>query len=844
MPPMVITTIIVALMSVVGVVAQWQTPASAKSIPRVLAVATAQPPTAAGPRDPHIIFERDIQPIFARRCNNCHVGEKVKSGFSLASREDVLRGGDSGEPSVVPGNAADSRLFKLVAGLDPDALMPPKGAALTKEQTQLIKDWIDQGAAWGDGNAADPANAGDADRKRSWHWSYQAVVRPAPPIPTTPSPTSDVSWANSPIDSFVLSKLEQEGLAPAPEADRATLIRRLSLDLIGLPPTPEDVDAFIADASPAAYERVVDRLLASPRYGEHWARFWLDLARYADSHGYEKDGLRVMWPYRDWVIDAFNRDLPYDQFTIDQLAGDLLPNPTLKQLVATGFHRNTQINEEGGTDPEEFRVEAVLDRVNTTASVWLGTTLACAQCHDHKYDPISQREYFEMYAFFNQDAEDATIVNATATEKRAGGPMIAVPAWPDYEAFEQASRERIVARAAFVRAAPSLVVMNTESPRSFAAARDLHEVEARLKSLTAAQALVMGRAPAPRESHVFIRGSFLAPGEPVTPGVPAVLRNVAGTPSSGDRLGLARWIVDPANPLTARIHVNRVWARLFGRGLVETEDDFGIQGDEPANRELLDWLASEFVRNGWSQKQLLKTIVSSATYRQSSRVSSEALERDPYNKLLSRGARHRVDAETVRDVALAASGLLSSKMYGSSVFPPQPPGIWTQIYSGDRWSESQGEDRYRRGVYTFARRTSPYPTFVGFDAPSREVLCSRRPRTNTPLQALTTLNDPQFIEAAGALAVRMMREGGSEVRSRLSRGVRLTLGRPAEAAELDRLEALYRSSVETFGANAAEAGALLKSAMVTPRGGESRELAAMVVVANVLLNLDEAITRE
>lgn len=836
---MVLASIAAAVAAAAGLGA-W----GASPIARSRAAGADQPDQPAGTA---VLFDRDIRPIFARRCANCHVGEKVKSGFSLASRADAMRGGDSGEPAIVPGRGAESPLYKVIAGFDPEREMPPKGGLLTKPQIERIRRWIDEGAVW-EGTLSSPAagGGGPADGagpgKKTWHWSYQPVRRVEAP------PVHQRAWVRGPIDTLVLSRLEAAGLAPSPEASRATLLRRVSLDLTGLPPTPEAVDAFEADTSADAYEQVVDRLLASPQYGERWARVWLDLARYADTHGYEKDSRRVMWPYRDWVIDALNRDMPFDRFTVEQLAGDLLPGAGLTQRIATGFHRNTQINEEGGTDPEEFRIEAVLDRVNTTASVWLGTTLSCCQCHDHKYDPFPQKEYFQFLAFFNQDEEDARVVNATATEKQAAGPMVAVPNWLDLEEYLRLAGRHDELWAEVRGAFPGVVAREPAARgRLIPAAAALQTCDARLQTLTVARTMVMGTAASPRQSHVFVRGSFLSPGEPVDPAVPSVLEGVVGPARSPDRLGLAEWIVDPANPLTPRVQVNRLWSVLFGRGLVETEDDFGVQADEPTNPELLDWLASEFVAQGWSQKQLLRTIVLSATYRQSSRVTPGALEHDPFNRLFTRGPRHRVEAEMIRDIALSASGLLSRKMYGPSVFPPQPPGIWTQIYSGDQWKESAGEDRFRRGVYTFARRTSPYPAFSGFDAPSREVACTRRSRTNTPLQALTTLNDPQYVEAAGALAVRMMREGGPTAGGRATRGMRLAISRVPTGAEVDRLVALHESQVSVYRADAAAAAALCDQ---IPGGAppatelDRAELAAWMVVANTILNLDETITKE
>ena len=450
-----------------------------------------------------------------------------------------------------------------------------------------------------------------------------------------------------------------------------------------------------------------------------------------------------------------------------------------------------------------------------------------------------------MYAFFNQDAEDAEVVNATATEKRAAGPMTDVSDWPRLDEFERSLARTRSVRTTLVHSSLKLPLPRVERTEEFReGVRELDELEARIKSLRAGRAMVMGAHTQRRETRIFIRGSFLSPGDVVEPAISAVLAGTAGAVESPDRLGLARWIASPANPLTARVHVNRVWSQLFGRGIVETEDDFGIQGDEPTHPELLDWLAIEFVREGWSQKKLLRTIVMSATYRQSSRVTAQMLEKDPFNKLLARAPRFRVEAEMIRDIALSTSGLLSGKMYGPSVFPSQPEGIWTQIYSGDRWKESAGEDRYRRGLYTFARRTSPYPTFTGFDSPSREVLCSRRARTNTPLQALTTLNDPQFVEAAAALAVRMMTESGPDARARAARGWRLAVGRKPEDAEVTRLVELHEQQYAAYAKDPAAAAAVCARAPASGAELDGADLAAWTIVANVLLNLDEVITRE
>ncbi|MBI5396743.1 MAG: DUF1553 domain-containing protein [Verrucomicrobia bacterium] len=628
------------------------------------------------------------------------------------------------------------------------------------------------------------------------HWAYQKPVRPAIP-----------PGANA-IDHFIQARLRKEGLTPSPEATRETLIRRVSLDLTGLPPTPAEVEAFLADNSPNAYERVVDRLLASPAYGERWARPWLDLARYADTQGYEKDNRRTMWPYRDWVINALNADMPFDRFTLEQFAGDLLPNATRDQKIATGFHRNTMTNTEGGTDNEEYRHVAVVDRVNTTMQVWQGQTFGCAQCHDHKYDPFTTKEYYRLYAFLNSTADADTDDDA---------PVLRMPT-PEQAAALKAVRAEVAA-----------------AEKAKAPAAELKKLKAKEAALvkTISSTLVMEELPKPRETHLFTRGNFLTPGEVVQAGVPAVLNPLpANAPTS--RLTLARWLLDENNPLTARVAMNRAWEQFFGAGIVATSEDFGTRGERPSHPELLDWLATEFVARKWSMKAMHKLIVMSATYRQASRVTPQLLERDPYNRLLARGPRIRLDAEMLRDQALAVSGLLCRKIGGPSVMPPQPDGLWQIVYSGDTWKTSAGEEKYRRGLYTFWRRSVPYPLMTTFDAPTREFCVVRRNRSNTPLQALNLMNDPAFVECAQALARRMIVEGGSTPEARATLGVRLCLARQPKASEVERLVALYRDELERYRTDADAAKTV---------GGADAETAAWTVVANVLLNLDEFITK-
>jgi len=674
-----------------------------------------------------VSYNRDIRPILSKNCFACHGPDEHsrQAGVRLDARE-YATGQKGGLKAIVPGDRAASRVMVRIR--HPKRPMPPPetGNKLTPEEIELIGRWIDQGAHY------------------EAHWAFEPPRRPALPE------VHNTGWPKNEIDYFVLARLEAEGLKPSPEADRYTLIRRLYLDLIGLPPPLEAVDAFVADPNPASYERLVEELLNSPHYGERWASLWLDLARYADSKGYEADRLRSIWPWRDWVIRALNDNLPYDRFTILQLAGDLLPEAGRDELIATGFHRNTMTNDEGGTDDEEFRDAAVKDRVATTGQVWMGLTWGCAQCHNHKYDPISKKEFYQLYAFFNQ-TEDSDKMDDRPRLKLDGNVTTLI-----------------------------------------------------LRELPAEQR---------RQTRVHQRGNFLDPGEPVEPDVPAAFHPFPdGAPRN--RLGLAQWLVDKRNPLTARVAVNRFWARLFGTGLVETEEDFGNQGAPPSHPELLDWLAAEFMRLDWDMKALLRTIVLSATYRQSSDVSPELLERDRFNRLLARGPRVRLEAEIVRDQMLAVSGLLSRKMFGPPVMPLQPEGVWQVVYSRDRWETSSGEDRYRRALYTFRRRTSPYPALTNFDAPSGEVCTLRRIRTNTPLQALVNLNDPLALEAASALAARVCRSAGESFEERLRHAFRLVLIRPPKPAELDRLAKLYEEARARLKRDSGAARRLLEPAKI------------------------------
>jgi hypothetical protein len=968
---------------------------------RCAVVCAGSLPAVAAP-EAAVDFGREVRPILSNACFKCHGPDEAtrQSGLRLDTFEGATALLRSGTQAVVPGDPGASALLARVASHDASDVMPPPeaGKPLDAAAVETLRRWIAEGAEYRP------------------HWAFVPPRRPDLPVVSNPA------WPRNGIDHFILATLDREGLAPAVEADRNTLIRRVHLDLTGLPPTPEEVAAFVADPSPVAYELLVERLLDSPRYGERWARVWLDLARYADTKGYEKDDRRTMWRYRDWVIDAFNRDLPFDQFTTEQLAGDLLPDAGREQLLATAFHRNTMTNDEGGTDDEEFRSAAVIDRANTTMSVWMGMTMGCAQCHTHKYDPITHREYFQFYAFFNQTedadtypvespvepfptAEQARALRvlddaiARADARLASSVEQALRANPDWEQELRAEVESYPAYGpwrvapffeaadydtAFDRAYPpelspdghpaweerpdftdGAVHSLTEgrvgatylrraihAPRGRhveflfgsndglrvwlngreihthrdgrAAALDQDRVKARLRKgenlllvkvvnagaghafafraddqrlpeavsaalaaapeartpeqqailharfaevsgdlaplRDAAQALraekealekqvplipVLRELPADqrRETRVFEGGSFLNPGEPVAPGVPAIFPPLPAD-APPDRLGLARWLVSRENPLTARVTVNRHWGELFGRAIVGTVEDFGTQGDWPTHPELLDWLAVEFMDQAWSLKALCRLIVTSSTYRQSSAISPDLLERDPYNAWYARGPRHRLDAETIRDQALAVAGLLSDKSHGPSVMPPQPEGVWRLVYNADRWEVSAGEDRHRRGLYTFWRRSSPYPSMVTFDAPLRDVCAAQRPRTNTPLQAFVTLNDPVYVEAAQALGRRMLREGGDSPVTRARYGFAAAVARDPSPEELVALTGLYQSELEHYRADSAAAAEMATVPLgPLPEGTDPAEAAAWTVVGNVLLNLDELLNK-
>jgi len=642
-----------------------------------------------------------------------------------------------------------------------------------------LQRWIKEGAHWDD------------------HWAYR-------PLQLELQNQQEFGQQHTGIDYFVVNNLNNSELGMNDQAEPAALVRRVSLDLTGLPPTTELAQRYLQNPTAEAYEALVDSLLASPHFGERWASMWLDLARYADSQGYQKDNLRpTMWMYRDWVIDAFNQDMPFDQFTIEQLAGDLIPEATENQLLATAFHRNTMSNDEGGTDDEEFRVMAVLDRANTTFEVWQATTLSCVQCHTHPYDPIRHKEFYEVYAFFNNTA--------------------------DRDLTSDAPRKLLLSKPQLSRKLTSSnkiqILKNQNDTISASYAKAVKELlDIRPLSVPVMQEL---SADSARLSHVFERGNWLVHGEQVAPQVPQALNYMGAAPS--DRLELAQWLVDSENPLTARVMVNRFWEQLFGIGLVETLEDFGTQGEPPSHPQLLDWLSLQFMhQHQWSVKKLLRQIVLSKTYRQSSEVSPELLALDPYNKLLGRGPRVRLSAEQIRDQALMVSGLLNPEVYGPSVMPYQPDGVWNVIRHVGRWQmATEPKNRYRRALYTFWRRVSPYPSMITFDTPSREFCVSRRIRTNTPLQALVTLNDPVYVEAAQALAENMM-ESSENLSDQITFGYQQALYRGPQPSELTTLTELYQQAINEYQHH---------------QTSEQRELAALTQLATVILNLDEFITK-
>jgi mono/diheme cytochrome c family protein len=754
-------------------------------------------------RDAPIEFNRDVRPILSNNCFQCHgPDEKVRKGkLRLDTRDGAT------ESVVVAGKPEASTLVERVTSKEADRVMPPakSGKKLTAREIEILTKWVKEGATY------------------PQHWSYVKPVRPA--VPVVQNPKASV---RNPIDAFVLYRLQREGLAPQPEADRYALVRRVALDLTGLPPTPEEVEAFVKDTSPDAYEKLVDTLLAKPAFGEHWSRLWLDLARYADSAGYADDPQRTIWKYRDYVINSFNANKPFDKFTVEQLAGDMLPNPTTEQLIATAFHRNTMTNSEGGTNDEEFRNVAVVDRVNTTYMVWMGTSMGCAQCHTHKYDPITQKEYFASLAFLNNTAD-----------ADRGDESPTLPFWTDKEFERKNELDSIVIDLEDL--------LKDKKPTEWKAERDrlaaLKKEQAALKPATTVPIMRELTGKDRRKTRLQFRGNFMDLGDEVTEGTPAAF-HLFPTNAPKNRLEFAKWLVSAENPLTARVVANRFWEQFFGVGLVRTSEEFGAQGELPSHPELLDWLAVE-LRSDWNVKRFLKLIVTSAAYRQSAKVTPELFERDPENRLLARGPRVRLTAEMVRDQALSAAGLLSPKMLGPSVRPQQPNlGVSAAFGGSIDWQTSAGEDKFRRGIYTQWRRSNPYPSMSTFDAPNRDTCIVRRARTNTPLQALVTMNDPVYVEAAQALARRAIAKGGATPVAKATFAFRACLVRPPTEAEVARLVKLYEDAKVKFAKDAAKATQFATVPLgPLPKGVDATDAAAWTVVANVLLNLDEMLMK-
>lgn len=895
-----------------------------------------------------IDFSRDIAPIFQNRCISCHA-EAAKGGLRLTSRETWRQGGDSG-PAFQTGELEQSLLWNLVtANADADQKMPPEGTRLTAEQLKNLRQWLIEGAVWPEGIVLKSPRTAAQE-----HWAFQPIQRPIVPG------VSETTRLRNGIDAFIVSKLESHRLTPSPEADRRTLLRRATLDLTGLPPKPEDVDSFLSDSAPDAYEKAVDRLLVSPAYGERWARPWLDIAHFADTDGYLTDQKRpVAWRYRQWLIDALNRDVPFDQFTIEQLAGDLLPSPTADQLLATGFLRNTLSNREGGADLEEYRVEQIVDRTRMVGTGWLGLTVGCARCHDHKYDPLSQKEFFQLYAFLDQADEvnldlplpgEQTAFEEKYPEYRRQRDQLIEPIKAELDNLQKRWEARMLEAAANPSDSPiwdrqwevlgliwggelgegqlegCVIVQTPWDQRTedehdrlldyFLARGSLTDeakfAELKLPALAIqltdlkktvpwpTRAPTMRQARHVRATRIHTRGDFRVPAEiveaklpewltppqtastvdpplrrrtfpspfpdlncpsviPVTvsrlsvvslfncepqpinlPMIPASIEPAPNQPPHSTRLDLAHWLVSRDNPLTARVVVNRMWQEFFGRGLVDPPDDFGLRGQQPSHPELLDWLASEFMDCGWSVKHMHRLIVTSATYRQSSVARSELMSIDPLNRLLARQVPLRFSADQVRDAALSVSGLLDTRIGGPSVFPPQPDSVSKEGFS-NVWKTSEGPDRYRRGIYTWLQRLSPFAQNVTFDAPPANSTCTRRDRSNTPLQALTLLNDPVFFDAAQSMAREILRTASATDETRLNALVCRTISRPPTASEITILSDYLSDQREQLKNNAVSIERLTPE----PVDGIDRlELAAWTGVCSVVMNLHEFVTRD
>ena len=834
----------------------------------------------AGAQQAAVDFNRDIEPIFRQHCLGCHGSAQQQSGLSLASRDDALRGGYSG-PAIAPGDGSGSRLVAMLRRPESEGPPMPLGRdRLPPDRIALLSAWIDQGARWpasdAQGQSAPPSK----------HWSHVPPVRPGVPR------VAGGAWIRNPIDSFVAARLEREGLQPSPEAPPEVLLRRLTFDLTGLPPSAADIGSLAA----GGYERVVERLLASPHHGEMQAVHWLDQARFGESDGYQADFIRPhAWRWRHWVIDAFNRNPGFDRFTIEQIAGDLVPGATIDQRVATGFHRNSLHNREGGFELEMDRVERTVDRTSAVATVWLGLTVGCARCHDHKFDPISQADFYRLYAFFNTAVE--TNIDAPLPGERepylerrpeyerrrdelfrrykvpelqayweqrilaaASDPSSDLePIWKilwDLLIFEVDGSREAVETPPDRRAPRQRELLSGYFVKSVVGGYDFQEpegyedldfdelkrayraLEEEFPQLT--QGYAMMASPDPPQTRILVRGDYRRPGVPVEPATPSALPALPG--GKADRLALGRWLVSRENPLTARVIANRVWQRYFGTGLVSTPEDFGSRGERPSHPELLDWLAVEFMDSGWDLKALHRAIVTSATYRQSSNLRPELQQRDPGNRLLARQSRLRLPAESIRDAALAAAGLLDRRVGGPSVRPYLPEGA-TEIGFGDfvKWPQSAGADKYRRGLYIFRQRTLPYPQLETFDAPDTVQVACKRERSTTPLQALTLLNDPVFVEAARELAARARAEAGDSIPESLRLAFRLCLSREPTQPEFDVLLRNYER--QRLNLSGSSPPGVEPASVAEDDPDREREIATLAAVASVLLNLAEFLTR-
>lgn len=891
----------------------------------------------------NVDFNTEVKPLLNKKCISCHGGVKQKGGFSLLFREEALAIGESGRAGIVPGDPDQSELIRRLTLTDEDERMPYHEQPLPDEEIDLLRRWVKEGAPWGDHWAYTPVKEVKVPQEKGFLWGL--------------IPSKKEDWVINDIDRFIKEKQIENGLAPSKAADKRTILRRVSLDLTGLPATEKIAEDFLRDDRPEAYERLVDKLLSSPQYGERWTALWMDLSRYADSKGYERDDARSIWRYRDWLVKAFNQDKPYDKFLMEQMAGDLMPGSTDEQLIATAFHRNTMTNDEGGTDNEEFRTAAVIDRVNTTWEVLMGTTFACVQCHSHPYDPFRHEEYFKFMAFLNDTRDEDTYAeypilhefkgedsvklrllnewlsaNAPAKEKekiirflKTRQPAINSLRADSFYNSELSDTKWLVMRKNGVsrlrqvdltgrnrllirfeaRGEGGSLSIRIDSAKGAEITRfkipattggfnhlevpitategkhDLHLIYLNpnltdpnangirfdwfhftkdfpgvgkagydsavasfrqlldSRKFTSTPILLDNPEDMHRRSFVFEKGSWLVPGKEVSPDVPSILPPLP-TGAPRNRFGLALWLTGKDNPLTARTMVNRLWEQLFGQGIAETLEDLGTQGIPPTHRELLDHLSWKFMHeHEWSVKKLLKEIVMSATYRQDSRTDEELRQKDPFNRWYARGPRVRLTAEQIRDQALAVSGLLSKKMYGPSVMPYQPEGIWQSPYNGQSWNKSSGEDQHRRAIYTYWKRTGPYPSSISFDGSAREVCISRRIRTNTPLQALTMLNDPVSLEAARHLSFRLIDRFEGNPGKVMDEAYLRATGRPIGKEQKQALEKLYGDALQRFQKDPAKTCEMtgLQDQYNKP------DAAALVVVSNAILNLDEVLTK-